>query len=278
MKTVYAAPFTHGARDEALAFEQDQPSVEKLRKELERDLTQRIAELKPQKVFLEGYARGRDVSADVMEYSDALNRFGFHWDPLKRILGMLVKDGLRIEGMEHMRVFRLHGFLINTDARVTDSILKTSSRVLLLSEKKAVASMLWAFVGLMWRQVLSGFWNLCSKPLQVMCMELRDFHMGRWISSAAVDGVNVAIYGAAHRPMRFITPKHIERRVLLDMEEVEKRSNDIQKLRWTLTKSEFLALAEVLKSESGKKNLHKTISEMDRTITAKWRQDVDGKV
>ena len=274
MKTVYAAPFTHEARDEALEFEQDQQRVEKLRKEIERDLAQRIAALKPQKVFIEGYARGRDVSADVMKYSDALNRFGLHWDPLKRMLGVLVKDGLRIEGMEHMRVFRFHGFLINTDARVTDLILKTSSRVLLLTEKKAVALMLWAFFELMWRQVLAGCWNLCSKPLEAMCMVLRDFYMGRWISSAAVDGVNVAIYGAAHRPMRFITSNHIERRVVVDLEEVEKRSDDLQKLKWTLTKSELLARAKGLKSESVKKHAIEKISEIDRKITAKTRQDV----
>lgn len=75
--------------------------------------------------------------------------------------------------------------------------------------------------------------------------QFRDFYMERWISLASVDGVNVALYGAAHRPMRFVRSHDLIKRALIEVEEVEEKADSLFELWWLIEKEKLLALAEI---------------------------------
>jgi len=258
MKVIYAAPYLHETpvRDTDLLREEwDRPAAEELRKAFEEELGLAVAGLKPKKVFLEGRPKGLDVTSDMIQYAQNLTRIGSGLDPLQRILGNVAKEeGTTLEGMDHPGWHRIHGFLIRKGARF-DFLFRSAARRFLLSNPSASWPTLRGLAVLFVARGFIASWHFfVFMPLNALCTNARDFHMGRWIRKSALDGINIAIYGAAHKPMRFVGVTGMEKLALRDMRHVRRQLDAIEALHSARDREELtvilgkIDLPEVVKS------------------------------
>lgn len=203
MKVIYGLPHLHDPSVDGFILEQHWGG-DRLRLKFEEKLAFRLDRLNSRKVFIEGSQGGKPFSPQLLAGYYKLQQKRSPFFPILRHVAKLWHNGVEIEGMENKLLLQLHLL----DTRSSTWFERTGRQFLDLAKNKApLSKILSKGLQLYIVKAVLQLHRLLIIPFDKPMIIFRDFAMAKWIQKRSVQGVNVAIYGAAHNPLRLLSGK-----------------------------------------------------------------------